>query len=162
MTLFGGAVETVAAAIAKGGPASDIGSQREQLLTQVDDDRIGSTRTDRFHGSLDLVLSHGSKGRELLGGEELRHENLPQIPPMASVRGEGHVGAAEGEFRGGDGVRPAAALEVVGSEDLLGRRRGRDDHSGDMAKLQAQGRVSWRVPTGTGAGGCGPTGGGCR
>ncbi|THU48986.1 hypothetical protein C4D60_Mb06t04800 [Musa balbisiana] len=141
LTLFGGAVETVVAAIAKGGPASDTGSKREQLLTQVDDDRVGSTRTDRFHGSLDLVLSHGSKGRDLLGGEELRHANLPQIPPMASVRGEGHVGAAEGEFRGGDGARPAAALEVVGSEDLLGRPRGRDDHDGDMAKLQAHDRA---------------------
>lgn len=83
-----------------------------------------------------LLLSGGAVGLHLLDGEEVRGDELPELPPVLAVGGEADVRRAVQEDVGDNGHRPRGEHEVVSPQDRLRRTRGRHHQVPDGAEPQ--------------------------
>lgn len=72
------------------------------------------------------------------GGKELGDADAAGLAPVGAGRGEGDVGAAEGEVVDGDGMGAAGEGVVVGAEDVAGEAGGGDHEGGDLAELEVE------------------------
>lgn len=83
-------------------------------------------------------MSDVGKRLDLLGAKKLENGDFSYLSPVLAVRTEGDVEVVVGEPTGSFGERSAAALEVVGFEDVFGEVRGGDYDGGDVAELDVE------------------------
>jgi hypothetical protein len=125
--------------LARHGAAHDVVGKRVEQVAHVNDSSSAGCQqliTDLCDGQADLVDPRMLKGPDLVGGEQVRGDELPALQPLLPVGHEGHVGGAT-EEDGRDGQRrPGSEGVVVRPQDLPRRPRRRHDEVSDGAEAE--------------------------
>lgn len=83
-----------------------------------------------------LLVADEVERSDPFGAQQLGDTYFSSLAPVGAVRGEGDVGAAEGEPLSRHELRSAREYVIVGFEDELGQVSRGDDQRGDSAELE--------------------------